>query len=350
MLGASPEEAALVIASGTRDPAQLRAGFERWLRDSSPDLADVVVAELEVPASGLSSDTVFAEATAPGIERSLVVRLPPVGEGLFPIYDLAGQAALQGALVAAGVPAVAADYEPDPDWMGSPFMVMPRVEGRVVTTSPPYVLAGWLAEADPDQQVVVRDRFVESLVSLHRVDPVRVDIEPAPLAETLEYWSEYLDWANGPVPMPDYLVRARDQLRASVPVGSGDCVLWGDAQLANCVFDEVGNVAALLDFELAGRGPAEMDLGWFIALHSMTAAVAGSDIPAFARDEMVASYERVSGQTTQDLAWFERFALLRSGAIMVRIARLLAERGLDDSWVTRSNPTARALQALDSEE
>ena len=38
------------------------------------------------------------------------------------------------------------------------------------------------------------------------------------------------------------------------------------------------------------------------------------------------------------------------GVIEGFAARLLAERGLDDSWVTRSNPTARALQALDSEE
>ena len=47
-------------------------------------------------------------------------------------------------------------------------------------------------------------------------------------------------------------------------------MLWGDVQLANCVFTDDGDVAALLDFELTGTGPAEVDLGWFLALHDMT--------------------------------------------------------------------------------
>jgi aminoglycoside phosphotransferase (APT) family kinase protein len=340
----------VAIASGTRDPERLRAGFERWLRAKRPDLAAASVGTLDVPATGLSSDTAFAEVRSGRSTRSLVVRLPPVGEGLFPIYDLAGQAALQCALAGAGVAAVPATYEADLAWIGSPFMVMERIAGRVVTTTPPYVAAGWLAAADPAEQTRVRDGFLDALADLHRVDPARVDVMAATPAEALEHWSDYLDWASGPTPAPEYLMAAREALRTSVPDPGGDCVLWGDAQLANCVFADDGAVAAVLDFELASRGPAEMDLGWFVALHTMTAAVAGRDLPAFARSEVVAAYERRSGRPLVDLTWFERFALLRSGAIMVRIARLLARRGLDDSWLTRENPTERALRALDSEE
>jgi hypothetical protein len=40
------------------------------------------------------------------------------------------------------------------------------------------------------------------------------------------------------------------------------------------------------------------------------------------------------------------FAALRSGAIMVRAARLLARLGVDDSWLTKGNPTIEVLDEL----
>jgi hypothetical protein len=46
------------------------------------------------------------------------------------------------------------------------------------------------------------------------------------------------------------------------------------------------------------------------------------------------------------LRWFEVFAALRSGAIMVSAARLLSSLGIDDSWLTRGNPTVDLLAEL----
>ena len=47
-----------------------------------------------------------------------------------------------------------------------------------------------------------------------------------------------------------------------------------------------------------------------------------------------------------DLRWYEAFAALRSGAILVRAARLLARLGIDDSWLTQHNPTVAILERL----
>src|SRR6185503_2682925 len=58
------------------------------------------------------------------------------------------------------------------------------------------------------------------------------------------------------------------------------------------------------------------------------------------RASMLATYEAALGRPVAPLRWFEVFAMLRSGSMMVRIARLLAARGVDDSWLTRGNPTA----------
>jgi aminoglycoside phosphotransferase (APT) family kinase protein len=124
-------------------------------------------------------------------------------------------------------------------------------------------------------------------------------------------------------------------------------LLWGDPQLGNVLVDDALGIAAILDFELAMLGPAEVDLAWFLVLHDMTAARCGGDLPGFpGRAATVAAYERHLGRRVADLRWYEVFAALRSGAVMVRAARLLARLGVDDSWLTRGNPTVELLGEL----
>jgi hypothetical protein len=73
----------------------------------------------------------------------------------------------------------------------------------------------------------------------------------------------------------------------------------------------------------------------------------GGDLPGFPdQDVTVASYASRLGRPLADLRWFEVFAALRSGSIMVRAARLLARLGVDDSWLTRGNPTVTLLAEL----
>ena len=68
----------VVALSVQRDLDEVRAGIERWLGRA--------VGELVRPEPGFSCETVI-------VDRELVVRLPPVGDGIFPAYDMAQQAA-----------------------------------------------------------------------------------------------------------------------------------------------------------------------------------------------------------------------------------------------------------------
>jgi aminoglycoside phosphotransferase (APT) family kinase protein len=339
----------VAIASDARDDETIRAGIERWIRAHEPDAEDAVVEPLTRPPVGLSSDTSFVTAVASDdSRRSSVVRLPPAGDGLFPEYDLGLQVARQEALRAVGIPTAPARYEPDPDWVGAPFMVMPRLPGAVLATNPSYLREGWLVDGGVERQRRVIEAFLSELGRLHRVRPEAIGADPTPLAATVAQWFEYLDWAAAGGAVPDYLERAREWCGGRIPtVDAPASVLWGDVQLANCVFTDDGDVAALLDFELTGTGPAEVDLGWFLALHDMTVATSGPDLPGFGdRASMLATYERALGRPAAPLRWFEVFAMLRSGSIMVRIARLLAAKGVDDSWLSRGNPTAAAIGRL----
>ncbi len=356
MLGPESSRGARVaVAAQARDDDEVRSGVERWLRAHIDVLADATVAPITRPSAGLSSDTVFVSAeSGSGGQRDFVVRLPPTGPGLFPVYDLEEQVGFQNALAAAGVPVAApAWFEPNPSWVGSPFVVMPRCVGRVVSTNPSYLAAGWLVEAPVATRTRLIESFLTCLAGLHRLDPERVGVgSPGGMRAALTRATDYLAWAAGDGDVPAYLVAASAWCADHLPAtSSAPSVLWGDVQLANCVFADDGTVVALLDFELAGAGPAELDLGWFFALHDMTVAVAGGDLDGFGdRASKLAIYERALGRPVADLRWYEAFALLRSGAIMVRIARILAAQGVDDSWLTRGNPTEAALVRVLSEE
>ncbi len=330
----------------------------RGLRAHRPDWAGLRLSPLSRPATGLSSETLFAEAawsTGSGpATAELVMRLPPAGEGLFPTYDLRAQAEVQDRLASTSVPvARPIAFEPDPAWVGAPFILMPRVAGRVLATQPPFLKAGWLREAGEEDQAALHRSFTDVLGDIHRLDwqalelgflsrPGGTDIE----AE-IDWWADYLDWASDGHPLPvlaDALAWCRETRPEQLP---GSCLLWGDVQFANAVFGEDLRPAAVLDWEMASIGPAELDLGWFLALHRMTVDTCGSDLPGFpGRSATVAAWERRVGRPAVELEWFETFAVLRSGAILVRVARLLAADGVDDSWLTRGAPQLELLRAV----
>jgi aminoglycoside phosphotransferase (APT) family kinase protein len=372
--------------SEQRDLDALRDGLTRWVRTWRPEMSDVRIAPLVQPATGLSSETIFVEAdwrgpgrAAAGEHVSWVLRLPPQGEGLFPVYDLAMQGRLQRVLAAAGVAAVdPTAVEEDEGFVGAPFLLMPRVAGRVVRADKPYLRTGWLAEATPEGQAKLHGEVLDALAGIHRLDWESLgcrailasrtgrNSEPGGgtgvdgrghgrgdgrgerwLAGEVEHWARYLAWA-GEGSAPPVFSQAVEWCRANLPPDEPPAsLLWGDVQLGNVLVGEDMGVSAVLDFEMASIGPAEVDLAWFVVLHEMAVDRCGGDLPGFpGRDATIAAYEARLGRPVTDLRWYEAFAALRSGAILVRAARLLARLGVDDSWLTHENPTISLLAGL----
>jgi len=336
-----------VVAVGTRqhDLDAVRAGLERWLRAERSDEA-LTVAPLSRPSVGLSSETLFADVATGDALEHLVARLPPAGDGLFPRYDLAGQAETQRRLAGTTIPvAVPLAFEPDPEWVGVPFLLMPRIPGRLLSTHPSFARKGWLHDSSPDEQARLQAAFVATLAEIHRLDWRALGLEflaregVGGLDGELDWWERYLSWASDGTPLAvlaDAMKWCRDRRPEAEPEPS---LLWGDVQLVNAVFDDDFRPAAILDWEMASIGPPETDLGWHLVLHQMTADTAGGDLPGFAdRAATIASYEQSLGRAVVDLEWFETFALVRSGAILARIAGLLSAGGVDDSWLTDGNP------------
>jgi aminoglycoside phosphotransferase (APT) family kinase protein len=355
--------------SEPRDLEALRAGLARWMRSWRPEAVEVRIDPLVPPATGLSSETILVELdwtlgsgpSARAEHGSWVLRLPPRGEGLFPAYDLGMQGRLQTVLAGAGVPAVAPlALEEDEGFLGAPFLLMVRVPGQVVRADKPYLRSGWLAQAAPADQARLHGQVLDALAQIHGLDWEALGCAEIMAARTgggahdrsrlryeVEHWARYLDWAGeggAPAVFEEGLAWCRANVPDHEPPSS---LLWGDVQLGNVLVGDDMNLSAVLDFEMASIGPAEIDLAWFLVLHHMAVDRCGGDLPGFpGRDATVGAYEARLGRPVADLRWYEAFAALRSGAILVRAARLLARLGVDDSWLTHANPTVDLLGGL----
>ena len=315
-----------------RDLDALRAGIERWLGRS--------VGEIERPDPGWSCETVI-------VDRELVVRLPPLADGIFPAYDLAQQAAVQAAAGEAGVPvAQPVRYEPDDGFLGAPFVAMPFVEGPI----PEAFTAGdpWLTGLpDDDARRAVWHSFLHTVGTIHDVDSGELGLR-AGLVGELEWWDRYIGWATDGSP-PPALAEALAWCRSHRPSGEEPpwSLLWGDVRLGNVVFDpDHLEPRAVLDWDMASVGPAEMDLAWFLALEQIPVDLTGMTVPGFGeRADAIAFTEHLLGRELQDLDWHEVFALVRASAVSTRIALLFERAGERSMFKVGEDPTLGAALA-----
>ena len=231
----------------------------------------------------------------------------------------------------------------------------------MVQAEQPYLRRGWLAEAAAPDQARLHGQFVDALSALPAgawEEAGGADIlaarsqrdEDGWLGPELSHWEHYLEWA-GEGTTPEPFGRALDWCRSHRPSPEPPAsLLWGDVQLGNVLVGDDLSLVAVLDFEMASIGPAEVDVAWLLVLHDMAVARCGGDLPGFlSRPEVVARHEAGLGRALSDLRWYEAFAALRSGAILVRAARLLVRLGVDDSWLTQHNPTVEVLERLTRE-
>jgi aminoglycoside phosphotransferase (APT) family kinase protein len=128
---------------------------------------------------------------------------------------------------------------------------------------------------------------------------------------------------------------------------------WGDSRIGNVMFDGFDPVA-VLDWEMAGVGPRELDVAWLAYGHRIFEDLAGqmglSGMPDFLRlDDVAATYERLTGHTPRDLTWYGTYAalqyaivFLRTGARSVHFGEVQRPTSADDLIMNR-DPLERML-------
>src|SRR5258708_23182428 len=323
-----------------RDLAATRAQLGRWFEHKFGEAVDVGELRPANRAAGWSSESLLF--TVDG-SQEFVVRIPPTGGGIYAEYDLAGQTRTQQFLhehaIATPSPI---HYEPDGSWLGSSFVVMPRIVGHTPSDTS-YALRGWVHGAGVKVQRQVHDSFLETLAALQRVP---VDQAPWLHRPTgvgndaeLAWWREYIEWATDRQ-VPGLITDAFDWLDRHQPADPPElAVCWGDARLSNAIFGDDGQIVGVLDWEQACLCPAETDFAWWLATRRQMLEVNGIDadpeLPGFdSREQVIHRFEEMIGRPLVALDWYEIFAMARMGCCIMRTQALLRSIGQSDHFLT----------------
>jgi len=141
------------------------------------------------------------------------------------------------------------------------------------------------------------------------------------LDQHLDYQRWYYDWARDgeTVPLIERTFAALDKTRPA----EGPTVLnWGDSRIGNMMFHDFAP-AAVLDWEMAALGPAEVDVAWMIFMNRFFEDLTHRyEMPCLEnflqRDQVAEIYREESGRELHDLEWYEMFAAQRFAIVSIR--------------------------------
>lgn len=358
------------ITTSTRVPEELGRRIQTWMAGVLPEGADPQVTNVVTPeGNGMSSETILFDAawTEDGerVEHQCVARIEPELDKVpvFPQYDLAMQFDVMSLVAeATGVPVPETLwYEADGTIVGAPFFVMRRVHGEVPRDVLPYTFGdNWVDSATPEERAKLQDSAVRALAGIHQITPETHDLASlqfdrpgeTSLERHLAEWEAYHEWVVGEKRSP-LLDECFAWLRANLPTDTlPDALSWGDARIGNMMFAGFETVA-VLDWEMAGVAPPEVDLGWMAYLHlffqDISTSLALPGLPDFMRpDDLAATYALATGQQPGDLRWHMAYSAMRHGVIMRRVTERAVLHGeaiepadLDDMIIHRA--TLRAM-------
>jgi aminoglycoside phosphotransferase (APT) family kinase protein len=325
------------LQKSSRDLGRTRADLTAWLAGKLPAGSAPEVTELIAPPTGQSSEILLFTAAwhDNGVHRvrRLVARVAPQQADLpiFPSYQMEREFSvirLVGELTDVPVPE-AVWVEPDPAAFGTPFYIMSRVDGDVPSDIT-YNSEGWLYEAGREEQRRVQESTISALAALHAApEPERnfAFLKYPQAGDTALHrhvaharaWYDYAVSLAGRCPL---IERGFRWLADNWPAGSGETVLsWGDARVNNVIYRDFRPVA-LLDWEMAGLGPREIDVAWLVGGHRVFQDIAGMfgspGLPHFLRLEDVATqYEAATGHTLRDIDFYLTYTAIQWAIVFV---------------------------------
>lgn len=318
-----------------------RDAITEWLRQALSARSLEIVGEGKPSMNGSSNETLivdtrYVSASGQVHDDSFVIRRPPQGWQLYQHYDLVRQYRTLLSVFATDVPVPqVCGIEQDPAVIGEPFYVMLKIEGRPPPDLPPFTATGWLLEATPQEQATLYASSIEMLARVHRLDPAALDLGFLRTGEAATGFEEQLlaaerwfRWAadGRPQPVLDATLAWLHANRPANPPAEG--LNWGDARIGNMLYDGF-EVSGVLDWEMAGIGPGEADLGWWLFLnrhHSIGMGLA--PLPGFPDDATtVAMYEEALGRPARDVFYYDVFGGFRFAIVVLRAADGLIRSG-----------------------
>ncbi len=320
----------------TRAGEELDVGkLEAWLRHALPDLSGPL--EISQFPKGYSNLTYLLRVG----ERELVLRRPPFGVKIKTAHDMGREFRILSHLVPVypKVPCPLA-YCADEELLGAPFYLMERVEGIILRSKPPAGLA-----LPPPLMRCLAENFIDNLVEIHAVDYVTAGLgelgnPEGYVTRQVEGWSKrYQNARTEDIPemerLAAWLGENKPAESSSVTTRGGHaalrgCLIHNDYKYDNLVLNpqDVAQIKAVLDWEMATLGDPLMDLGsalgywvevddpeaWQRQSFGLTTRPGNLN-----REQLVERYVARSGRAVANVVFYYAYGLFKIAVIVQQI-------------------------------
>lgn len=299
----------------------VKPGFDgevlaEWLRGQLPELKGGM--RLQRIGGGQSNPTFFV-TFAKGPE--LVLRKQPPGDLLKSAHAVDREYRVLRALQSINAPVPKALlFCDDREVIGTPFYVMERLQGRVMSN---YALP----EVPPSERAAYLFALAETLARLHAVDWMAVGLgdygKPGnfferQIARWTRQWEASKSQENADI---DKLI---DWLPANIPPGDETTLAHGDFRLGNVMFHPTEpRIVAVLDWELSTLGHPLADAAYsslpWLTEPDVFEGLRGLDLASLqlpSQREYLRAYREASGRKDEVLPFHHAFSLFRFAVIL----------------------------------
>ena len=328
--------------SGTT--SALEARLAGYLEDRLEAGGPVAIENLERIAVGWSHETWLFDAVwareGATERRGLCLRRDPGNALLREMSDLGVQFEVLRCLEATEVPAPKVYwYEPDPEVLGAPALVMEKVPGECPS---PWRRAGRQYYAAAAERGVLPESFVDALVAIHTADwrAAGLDLLGVPESGTGFAHREIAKWrtlieASGHPGHP-ILVDLIGWLEANAPATDTLTLVHGAFRTGNVLIDD-DRVSAVLDWELQVIGDPMYDVAYMLTeLNREGTDLLSNVVP---RELFFERYQARTGIEIDEerCRYYQLLYAMRSAAFWMSAAGLYADGSNPDLRLARTH-------------
>lgn len=297
------------------------AQLEAYLKKQLPDLhGSLLVQQFPSGYSNLTYSLQFGE-------RDLVLRRPPFGAKIKPAHDMGREYRILVGLInlysKVSRPLLYCD---DESIIGAPFYVMERVKGVILRAKPPAGIS-----LSPELMRRLSESCIDNLAEIHQIDYAQAGLyelaKPEGYVERqIHGWTQR--YQNARTDHVADIENVATWLSANLPTESGVALIHNDYKYDNLVLDpnDLSNIMAVLDWEMATIGDPLMDLGttlgyWIepddppeMQMFGLTALPGNLN-----RAQLVERYAQKSGRDIPHVVFYYVYGLFKIAVIVQQI-------------------------------
>jgi aminoglycoside phosphotransferase (APT) family kinase protein len=268
-------------------------------------VADAVMVDATPIPSGHSGFTYRVRIMGTGLDKRLVIRIPPPGAQPRGPADVVRQGRIMAGLEAAGVaaPGVPLIVRGEETRSGRPFIAMNEVVADSIDEA--------IRKQAPDALLAAA---VDALRTFQRVpiNAVGLDDPPTTLDAELSRWRWLMERTQDDLSQRSEALYRR--LAVKHPVERTPCLVHGDYHFGNLLFREA-SVAAILDWEIAEVGQPLLDFAC-LAVFALRRRFKGEPNPAGAVAVTAEQVRQLSGVSAVEFGWYVALTCYKYSAIL----------------------------------